>query len=147
MVIKTLVLLYFMKILKNLLGDQSKIDVDEILVRPNLLLGKSVIVETGSNSDGHYVKYGDGLQVCWGKFNHNFDETRDKFPIFSKAFKDTNYYVDISGGDSSWQAAEMSAFIGAGPHTISSPRVLGSPKTGSFYGLRTYIYYAVGRWK
>lgn len=59
-----------MKVHKNFLGTggQDKIHVDEIAVAPGLLLGGAVIVESGSNADGEYVRFGDGLQICWRRY-------------------------------------------------------------------------------
>ena len=54
-----------MKIWKNLFGRGDKIHADEIAVAPGLLLGGAVIVESGSNENGEYVRFGDGTQVCW----------------------------------------------------------------------------------
>lgn len=45
-------LLYIMKILRNLLGDHSKIHVD------------SIFFEIGSNDDGFYIQLGSGLQIA-----------------------------------------------------------------------------------
>lgn len=58
-----------MRVHKNFLetSGQDKIHVDEIAVAPGLLLGGAVIVESGSNANGEYVRWGNGLQVCWGK--------------------------------------------------------------------------------
>lgn len=57
-----------MKVFRNLFGDNSKIHVDEIAYKDlegiARLLGWGVIVEEGSNSDGKYVKWGNGWQVC-----------------------------------------------------------------------------------
>ncbi len=62
-----------MKVFKNLFGDGSKIHGDEIaykdlqdIVR---LLGWGVIVESGSNSNGSYIKFGDGTMICWVNMN------------------------------------------------------------------------------
>lgn len=53
-----------MKILKNLFGkSDTKIDANEIAVEGNLL-GNAVIVESGSNTNGKYVKFGDGTMIC-----------------------------------------------------------------------------------
>lgn len=54
-----------MKVFKNLFGRGDKIHVDEIAVAPGLLLGGAVIVESGSNENGEYVRFGDGTQMCW----------------------------------------------------------------------------------
>lgn len=56
-----------MRVLKNLFGDGSKIHADEIVVGTSLLsrlLGTSVIVESGSNENGTYVKFGNGVCIA-----------------------------------------------------------------------------------
>lgn len=58
-----------MKIFKNLFGDNnSKIHVDEVAIKQGdkpTLLSAAVIVESGSNSNGDYLKFGDGTLICW----------------------------------------------------------------------------------
>lgn len=60
-----------MKVFKNLFGDNSKIHIDEIAYKDlnNIirLLGWGIIAESGSNSNGNYVKFGDATMVCWNK--------------------------------------------------------------------------------
>ncbi len=58
-----------MKVFKNLFGKGDKIHVNEIaykdlqdIVR---LLGWGVIVESGSNSNGSYIKFGEGTMICY----------------------------------------------------------------------------------
>lgn len=58
-----------MKVFKNLFGKGDKIHVNEIaykdlqdIVR---LLGWGVIVESGSNANGAYLKFGDGTMICY----------------------------------------------------------------------------------
>lgn len=58
-----------MKIHNNLFGTngQDKIHVDEIAMKQGnnpILLSGAVIVESGSNSNGNYVKFGDGTMIC-----------------------------------------------------------------------------------
>lgn len=53
-----------MKILKKLFGGDAKIHVDEIAVTPGVLLGSTVIVESGTNTNGNYIKFGDGTLIC-----------------------------------------------------------------------------------
>ena len=54
-----------MKILKKLFGGNSKIHVDEIAVTPDMLLGKSVIVESVTTAEANWIKYGDGTMIVW----------------------------------------------------------------------------------
>jgi hypothetical protein len=58
-----------MKVYKNLFGDSSKINAGEIAfkdennsVHP---ITWGVIVESGSNANGTYIKFGDGTMICW----------------------------------------------------------------------------------
>lgn len=54
-----------MKIWKKLFGDSNdKIHVDEIAVAPGLLLGGAVIIESGTNAAGSWIKFGDGTMIC-----------------------------------------------------------------------------------
>ena len=71
-----------MKIWKNLFGKNEKINADEIAVAPGLLLGGAVIVESGSNANGRYVKFGDGTLVCTREiaFDYTID-TVQEFPF------------------------------------------------------------------
>lgn len=58
-----------MKVFKNLFGNGSKIHVDEIALKHGStpkLLSDAVIVDSGSNADGSYIRFGDGTQKCWG---------------------------------------------------------------------------------
>lgn len=54
-----------MKIFKNLFGNNSKISADEIAVTKDLMVSGAVIVESGSNTNGNYVKWADGTMACW----------------------------------------------------------------------------------
>lgn len=56
-----------MRVLKNLLGDGSKIHAGEIQVSDLLNLMNSVIVEEGSNDDGQWIKLGNGAIIALGK--------------------------------------------------------------------------------
>jgi hypothetical protein len=83
-----------MRVLKNLLGDNSKIHADEIAVKPDILLGETVIEEVGSNSNGYWIKWGNGFAICWREITFNRDTTngqsgvskpiafRDDLPLF-----------------------------------------------------------------
>lgn len=87
-----------MRIFKNLFGKGDKIHIDEIaykdlqdIVR---LLGWGVIVESGSNSDGQYMKFGNGWQICFHRVKSTMEgQTQEMRFIWSfpKPFMDTNY--------------------------------------------------------
>jgi len=54
-----------MKVWKNLFRKGDKINASEIAVAPGLMLPGAVIVESGSNANGDYVRFGDGTQICF----------------------------------------------------------------------------------
>lgn len=52
------------------MGDGSKIHAGEIAVAKGLLLDKSVIVDFGSNSNGSWIKFGEGTLICTNQVSH-----------------------------------------------------------------------------
>lgn len=63
-----------MKVLKNLFGNNTKISADNIVVKDSnnkaRILDKSVIVDSGGNSNGNWVKWADGTMICWNTINN-----------------------------------------------------------------------------
>lgn len=59
----------FMKILKKLFNtSDTKIHIDEIALQMGgipKLLSEAVILESGSNANGSYIKFGNGTMICW----------------------------------------------------------------------------------
>ena len=58
-----------MKILKNLFGNNTKIATSEIADETGRLLSDSVIVESGSNENGSWIKFADGTMICQRNFS------------------------------------------------------------------------------
>lgn len=56
-----------MKVLKNLFGNNTKISAEDIIIKDSnnkaRILDKSVIVDSGSNENGNWVKWADGTMV------------------------------------------------------------------------------------
>ena len=56
-----------MKVLKNLFGNNTKISAEDIVIKDSnnkaRILDKSVIVGSGSNENGNWVKWADGTMV------------------------------------------------------------------------------------
>lgn len=56
-----------MKVLKNLFGNNTKISAEDIAIKDSnnkaRILDKSVIVDSGSNENGSWVKWADGTMV------------------------------------------------------------------------------------
>lgn len=151
-----------MKIFKNLFGKNEKIHVDEIAVAPGLLLGGAVIVESGSNANGRYVRFGDGTQICWGKssiltlsftpspnWGSVFTTGGNSLPsmVFPVPFVGDKPYVKldferISGGNFWVMRSSANPSL---THSGSGEIVRGTTYSADFTGRATY--FAIGRWK
>lgn len=144
-----------MKIFKNLFGkNDHKIHVDEIAMKQGnnpILLSGAVIVESGSNENGEYVKFGDGTMVQWGYISKNLpfssswgtlyysDMGYVEYPI---EFKNTPYIYFSDDGASS------TCFIGStsGGSKSRSPELdVYRPVTGSATVAVSWL--AIGMWK
>lgn len=92
-----------MKVLSNLFGLNKKISANDIAVKSSenkvKLLSECVIVDSGTNSNGSWIKYGDGTMICTKRieFSSPFNvswgvlyETPEIIPIgsFAKSFID-----------------------------------------------------------
>lgn len=97
-----------MKILKKLFGGGTKIHVDEIADSQGRLLGDSVIVDSGSNENGSWIKFADGTMICRKLINlgntdlgaGTFDDpyrTGTTNWIFPQPFVSANLIVNYSG--------------------------------------------------
>lgn len=60
-----MLLIFIMKILKNLFGPKTKLATDNIADETGRLLSQSVIVDSGSNANGRWIKYADGTMICY----------------------------------------------------------------------------------
>lgn len=79
-----------MKVLKNLFGKKDKIHIDEIAMKQGdkaVLLSGTVIIEDGKNENGSYIKFGNGIMICWKEsFTLDFELPRTlnkiwRFPV------------------------------------------------------------------
>lgn len=108
-----------MKVFKNLFGNGSKIHVDEIALKHGntpKLLSDAVIVDGGSNTNGEWVKFGTGLQICWGiKYGVNPEPSHSNWHnasgyvtwTYPKKFANANVTVlMLARGDSYYAAQE-----------------------------------------
>lgn len=53
-----------MKVHRNLCGNNGKIHANEIAVKPEMLLGSAIIVGSGSDNNGNWIRWGNGWQEC-----------------------------------------------------------------------------------
>ena len=147
-----------MKVLSNLFGLNKKISANDIAVKSSdnkaKLLSECVIVDSGTNSNGSWVKYADGTMIC------------HKRQIFS------NTPIKNSWGNVV-ESAKLSLgdfpqpFVGSYPNFFIMPwqpffveRAYSASLTswGGFYAVRpggsgtdgmdvTVSCFAIGRWK
>ena len=108
------------------------------------------IVESGSNSNGYYVKYGDGTLIQWGRYTATYavdislsavyrgDQKTITFPI---AFIDTNFKMTLSA-----IAPVNSAYLVDEKTTNTMkfyPIAYASRTSGSY----SVDFIAIGKWK
>lgn len=102
--------------------------------------------ESGSNSNGNWVRYSDGTQICTGRFQINRAVGQANYVTLPATFLSvTDYTVSLSGRENSWTVSDVS-LIGTG--TVSSSRfraTIGEGIRGS--GPIDLLYTAIGRWK
>lgn len=147
-----------MRVLKNLFGDNSKIHADEIVVGTSLLsrlLSASVIVESGSNANGSYVKFGDGTMICKIKYGLTTEVTASgnnqsltiyklvRTWIFPAAFYETPTVVG-----SAYQADYgLCATSAIGDNSDQATVVVQSLWAFNAYALASTDVIAIGRWE
>lgn len=108
------------------------------------------IVERGSNSNGHWVRFYDGTQIVWGSINHNFYTKISRYADLPIAFKDTNFSVSLGAGSGDWREIETISAVGIGVSSASKVRFHrfnNDNHRKADYGDRKYTFMAIGRWK
>ena len=106
-----------------------------------LLFGR--IVQSGSNSNGSYIRYGDGTQICWG-VNVGFGPDPQTI-TYPAAFASLPAVI-VTPSD--WPAIHISVDSGWGYGTIQQRfrkyDAVGNEYKGEHSG---FHYIAIGRWK
>src|SRR5699024_9895332 len=115
-----------------------------------LTFNNTPIVNSGSNSNGHWVRFYDGTQIVWGSINHNFYSTISRYADLLIAFKDTNFSVSLGAGSGDWREIKTISDVGIGVSSASKVRFHrfnnANHRKGD-YGDRKYTFMAIGRWK
>jgi hypothetical protein len=146
-----------MKIWKNLFGKGDKIGATEIAVAPGLMLDGAVIVESGENTNGQYVKFGDGTMICtkimsgtadisepWGQGYTTGADNKISLGEFAVEFTETpvtQVMVERTAAKNLWLASNVSV-SGKRAGLVSLLRF--TPASGVNYTLHVF---AIGRWK
>jgi len=101
----------------------------------------SRIVEMGSNSNGEYVRWENGLQVCLGRIVASVSE--DTLWTLPAAFIDSEWVFSSGTGAPFNDGVRIVTFEGRTPHSVSL-RVLNA--SGARVAGTVFII-AIGRWK
>lgn len=87
-----------MRVLKNLFGNNTKISADNIAIKDNNkgitlneYLDSKIIYDSGSNSNGSWIRFNDGTMVC----TKNLIGTTGRFNLWANG----TYYMDIQNGN------------------------------------------------
>lgn len=146
-----------MKVLKNLFGNNTKISADSIAVKDlnnkTKLLDNCVIVDSGTNINGTYIKWGNGLMICtkrvtgsvninekWGNIYDTGSQKID-FGDWAMSFIDIpELSIQFKGANGQW--IEGISDVTAS-HTCDVVIASATSKTANFI----YDLIGVGRWK
>lgn len=141
-----------MRVLKNLLGDGSKIHVDEVVMKQfglMKLLSEAVIVEEGTNVNGDYIRFGNGWQICLCSVESTKTHAIDISGPFPASFVNDKVGISVSSGSASFRSISDVSLVGAG---VSPSRVYRLMKNSQLAWdfpeeyLSLYLI-AIGRWK
>lgn len=145
----------FMKILKKLFNtSDTKIHIDEIALQMGgipKLLSEAVIVESGSNANGNYVKFGNGTMICWHRKSTINTITIPDGPLFATGSNPWIFpsvfseppvvnVMESAGVGGSWGS------LGGGA-TTSYDTTFQIVRTTSYGAIPAAGLMAIGRWK
>ena len=146
-----------MKILKNLFGNGTKIHSDNIEVGTSgnhRSLSDSVIVDSGSNSNGRYVKYADGTMICYHNMTMDDWVSIPRGALYSTSSKVWTFPVPFaltptvtSQVNSMIPNTWTSLGAGGSNRFDTSVRVMGTVIDGSAQYIPSVSLIAIGRWK
>lgn len=111
-----MLLIFIMKILKNLFGSKTKLATSDIATVAGIPLDDLTIVESGTNANGSWVKFGNGMMICrhradFGPVNTSANtlfRSGNLSWTFPQAFVDSQVYTHGTvqyGWESVWVAS------------------------------------------
>mgnify|MGYP007013983167 CR=1 FL=1 len=120
---------------------------------PDLVqLREGVIVESGENANGHYVRFADGTQICWTRktgVNINLNIAQQDYPYPANFVSDPTTPFGISTSfvvSDAVRNALRNSFV-TGSNTQWSVRIPAEARTeDSADGATGYHLIAIGRW-
>lgn len=105
------------------------------------------IVSSGSNSNGEYFRFENGIQICLGSSSFTPTE-QDSYQVMAASFMNTNFAITFNAGNGNWNATEDVEKIGCGPSNTGGIRFR---RAGNLSFVTTTAvaisYMAIGRWK
>lgn len=100
------------------------------------------IIESGSNTNGNYVKYTDGTMICWGSKptgNITFAETFISTPTL---------IVSVNNAQNNFMhVAQGSASSGSTGSLVATYQSIGTTNAWAIDNTVTINYIAIGKWK
>jgi len=105
------------------------------------------VVESGSNSNGYWIKLADGTQICWHRLPVSWPDNSDSTSVtwtFPVAFASTpQYFLGIAAGGN----AAYLFLIGAYNESTGSVQFVLKTLSAQPAANRQVLVQAVGRWK
>ena len=126
--------------------------LSDFTTKINNLLGRVYIQESGSNSDGNYIKYSNGIMICYGAKTFTKDvtsawgsiyETATAFSLgnFPKAFiEKPSCIINCLAGTTVWVESQNTTETVIGNTWVMRP--VSTPNCNF-----TLSYIAIGKWK
>ena len=140
------------KIIQN--NKEIKFDIDNIVYEDlqgiARLLGWGIIVESGENENGSYVKFGDGTMICYGRVALDENDGSGKVFSFPTSFIDSNYVIFVTANGNASSAASGSYVVEQVRVDSSRFRAKALVHTATSINVPASVislYYAIGRWK
>ena len=134
-----------------LAGVSEAADIDEAVS----FIGRGAIVESSSNSNGHYVRWENGEQVCWANLVSDdssqegsiYRGTGSGLPVwdFPADFVNTNYVV--TGGASDGVSGDVALWVGGAYDQATDSARIKTYGANEWTTAKNIEVMAWGRWK
>ena len=119
---------------------------NDILVNTNATSGETSIIESGSNSNGDFIKFYDGTMICWGT-----GSSRTTSVAYGALYRSTTVWLNFAQTFSTTPSTVIVDAIGqsmmGGTNSVQASRCsayIMSPVNGDSATLR---YLAIGKWR
>lgn len=133
------------------LNDDNYIDSTGV-VHNKQLLENFIVVDSGNNENGSYIKYGDGTMVCYGKVTFNASTSawgnlqvydyKQSIP-FPMAFINDDIVVTAQCNNTTYSF--ITGALGVEKDAIKQISIIrGNAVTNASV---TVVYFAIGKWK